>query len=223
MDTPPKNDSYWSVVEDLTIYEAAFWMHVGSDPRAHEYLCAEDGAYSDHFNNHPGGAAGVIEKCEILKSAIRIDKIKVSCNVRKNDDYDIGNTRIYKSDWLAWCREKGYVELVDLFTNDPPTESQDAGMVQTRNSSSTTNDPDSQKPWLERDPRDPEPEQPWYTPARYFARILIAEDPILLAKRDILATKVREFLGKTEIYKRGGKNSPMASTILKAFVKIHFG
>ena len=43
--------------------------------------------------------------------------------------------------------------------------------------------------------RDPDPDEPWYIPARYFARQLVKEDSTLLNKKDLLAEKVAQSLG----------------------------
>ena len=77
------------------------------------------------------------------------------------------------------------------------------------------------KPWLIHDQRDLDPEQPWYTPARYFARQLVKEDATLLLKKLRLANKVSQSLNKARIYKRGGKEVPVASTVLKALSNIN--
>ena len=77
-------------------------------------------------------------------------------------------------------------------------------------------------PWKIKAPRDPEPEQYWYTSARYFARVFVREDPSLAGKRHILAAKVRDAMARVEDFKRGGKKPPAASTILKAFSNITF-
>ncbi|WP_156797063.1 hypothetical protein [Nitrosomonas sp. Is79A3] len=79
------------------------------------------------------------------------------------------------------------------------------------------------KPWLVRDSNDPEPAQPWYTPARYFARQLVESDPKLLEKRDVLAQKVGQLLTKAGIKKRGGKLPHDPSTIIKAFSNVSLG
>ncbi len=65
---------------------------------------------------------------------------------------------------------------------------------------------------------DPLPAQPWYTPARYYARQLLSEYPTL--KRDKLSEKVAEILKKEEIFKRGGINPLQPDTILKAFTNV---
>ncbi len=82
---------------------------------------------------------------------------------------------------------------------------------------------DELKLWLVPDPRDPQPEQDWYTPARYFARQLVEQDTTLLTKLDSLADKVRLSLNKVGIYKRGGKKSFSSGTIKKAFVNVKLG
>ena len=82
---------------------------------------------------------------------------------------------------------------------------------------------DAAKPWLRVDPRDPSPKQPWYTPARYFARQLVVDDSTLLSKRDILAAKVSKSLTTAGIYKRGGTKALSADTVKKALSNVVFG
>lgn len=79
------------------------------------------------------------------------------------------------------------------------------------------------KPWLQADPRDPAPDQHWYTPARYFARQLVVSDSTLLIKKTVLADKVSKSLASAGIYKRGGAKPHDAATVLKAFVKVQLG
>ncbi len=79
------------------------------------------------------------------------------------------------------------------------------------------------KPWLVSDPKDPNPKQPWYTPARYFARQLIKDDPTLRQKSLKLADKVSKSLDNVAIYKRGGVKPLAADTILKAFANVKLG
>ena len=76
--------------------------------------------------------------------------------------------------------------------------------------------------WLIVNPKDPQPEQPWYTPARYFARALVKEDVTLLTKRNLLASKVAKSLDRVGIKKRGGVKSFDPNTIKKAFRNINF-
>lgn len=76
------------------------------------------------------------------------------------------------------------------------------------------------EPWRQEAPGDPKPEQPWYTPARYFARELTKEDPSLHGKRELLASKISEKLAEHEIFKRGGKKPLASGTILKALSNV---
>jgi hypothetical protein len=82
--------------------------------------------------------------------------------------------------------------------------------------------PDNSKPWDIRDDSDPSAEQPWYTPARYFARQLVKEDPTLLVKKDTLSKKVSASLTGVGIFKRGGVKALNPATIKKAFVNLRF-
>ena len=82
--------------------------------------------------------------------------------------------------------------------------------------------PASEQPWFVVNPADPRAAQPWYTPARYFARQLVADDSTLLTKKTILAEKVVQSLTDVGIYKRGGKDPFDDGTVKKAFVNIRF-
>ena len=86
---------------------------------------------------------------------------------------------------------------------------------------SVPNLPDS--PWLAVNPKDPKPEQPWYAPARYFARQLVKDDTTLLTKRDVLCDKVAASLKGAGIYKRGGKHPFSTGTVKKALVNVKLG
>jgi hypothetical protein len=82
------------------------------------------------------------------------------------------------------------------------------------------------QPWLVSDPRDDVPEgfQPWYIPARYFARDHVRADSTLLTKRDLLAKKVAMSLHAAGFYKRGkAKESLDPATVKKAFVNVKLG
>ncbi|TFH06937.1 MAG: hypothetical protein E4H07_09770 [Nitrosomonadales bacterium] len=81
----------------------------------------------------------------------------------------------------------------------------------------------TRNPWLVRDPNDPEPEQPWYIPARYFARRLIMKDATLLNKHNLLAKKVLYSLKNMGINNRGGKMISDLTTIKKALTNVNLG
>lgn len=79
------------------------------------------------------------------------------------------------------------------------------------------------KPWLVPDHKDPKAAQPWYTPARYFARQLVLKDSTLLTKKPILAEKVARSLFNVGICKRGGEKRLAPETVLKAFANVKLG
>ncbi len=86
---------------------------------------------------------------------------------------------------------------------------------------------DEQKPFQECtgpcwtiDSRDPRQVHNWYTPARYFARQLVKNDPTLITKKDLLAKEVVVLLTSNRIFKRGGKLSFDPGTVKKAFVNV---
>lgn len=94
---------------------------------------------------------------------------------------------------------------------------------ETKAKAATVMQAEEPKPWLIADPRDPEPAQHWYTPARYFARQLVIADSTLLTKPDILAGKIVQSLTKVGIMKRGGKLPFDAVTIKKALSNVSLG
>ncbi len=80
-----------------------------------------------------------------------------------------------------------------------------------------------EKPWFISCINDPEPEQPWYIPARYIARSLVKKDSTLLVKSNLLSKKVSDSLKNVGIYKRGGKKPFNPDTIKKALSNISLG
>ena len=76
------------------------------------------------------------------------------------------------------------------------------------------------KPWLIPHHDDSDPAEPWYIPARYFARLLVKEFPHLEKRRDLLAEKVVDKLTKHSFLKRGEKKPLQPSTVLKSFSNI---
>ena len=82
---------------------------------------------------------------------------------------------------------------------------------------------EQEKPWLIPDPNDPIPKLLWYIPARYFARNLIKDDPMLLVKRNTLTNKIVVSLNSVGIKKRGGIKPFDPNTIKKALVNVSLG
>jgi hypothetical protein len=79
------------------------------------------------------------------------------------------------------------------------------------------------EPWLIIDPKDPQPEQPWYTPARYFARKHVKENSNLLANKDKLEGLVVLSLNNAGISNSRNGKFKQNGTILKAWVGVKLG
>lgn len=98
-----------------------------------------------------------------------------------------------------------------------------AGGLQVRPERTSQPSTTSEQPWLVIDSRDPAPEQPWYTPARYFARQLVKEDSTLLTKKGALAKKVAESMAAVKTPRRGGVKALDPDTVRKAFSNVSLG
>jgi hypothetical protein len=77
--------------------------------------------------------------------------------------------------------------------------------------------------WDKRNPNDPDPEQPWYIAARYFARQVVADNPELLLvpktlNRKKIAEKVIRLLDTHAI--KGRLKTFSSSTVVKALTKV---
>lgn len=81
---------------------------------------------------------------------------------------------------------------------------------------------DRTEPWWTLVEGDPDPKEPWYTPARYFARAHVRDKPSLLANRGLLAKQVVASLTAVRIFKRGGKKAFLDGTIKKALINLVF-
>jgi hypothetical protein len=136
-------------------------------------------------------------------------------------------------EWVAFC----VVSIEDIVKHPNfgfPKEKQDAilkahelaaqakeqTLLQPAQIDATQNSSHEEKPWMVKRVNDPEPVYEWYTPARYFARKLVLDEPTLLAKRDLLASKVEQSLSGVGIRKRGGIKDFNPGTIKKAFANV---
>lgn len=152
-------------------------------------------------------------------SALRLDPKATAVN---------GEPCITIASLARWSLEKYGIDI-DMI-DDAPLTNFSVTSTNTSIAATTQKAPDNthgehtvaDKPWLTPVEGDPPAEQPWYIPARYFARELIKADTNLLLKREVLAGKVGTTLAKVGIYKRGGKKPIQSSTILKAFVNLKF-
>ena len=125
---------------------------------------------------------------------------------------DMASRLFSTAEFGAWARSIPDSKIPEAFPGQQPGA---AGTV----GAEKGGQPDA-KPWLEVKDGDPEAKQPWYTPARYFARQLVLKDSTLLTKRLILAGKVSELLRLVDFNKRGGKLALDPATVLKAFSNV---
>lgn len=116
MDLPNSDDKFWHELEDLTIYDAAFWMVIGTDPITHKNQCESDSKYEENYLEHPRGFYAVNEKTAVLLSAIRAGEISITKGRETKFSYDINNTFILKADWIKWCKNHGYTDTSNLFS-----------------------------------------------------------------------------------------------------------
>lgn len=117
--------------------------------------------------------------------------------------------------WLNWAIKN------NLYASKKTDSSNGKDVEETNSLKGTCNGDDN--PWLIHNLNDPVAKEKWYIPARYFARKLLKDNPLLLKKRLILADNVKDMMKKFKVYKRGGKLQPSAETILKAFSNVNFG
>jgi hypothetical protein len=88
---------------------------------------------------------------------------------------------------------------------------------------SQKNIPSSDYPWwkVHKNDTPPPKNQLWFTPARYFARQYIKENPNIAINKEKLAIKVAPLMKENKIFH--SVNKPYdAGTIRKAFVKVNF-
>jgi hypothetical protein len=121
----------------------------------------------------------------------------------------------------SWCRKM----LMEIYRLERSISSPIPLVAESPSESvgPTKAEPESEKPWLEIDPRDPQATQPWYIPARYFARQLVRQDSTLLQKKTTLANIVSKSLSGTGFKKRGGKQALQGATVLKALSNVILG
>lgn len=134
-----------------------------------------------------------------------------------------GNSNVSLSEFSAWALSIDWdmpPELVAMARKhgeqaDAPAPQKDAPV---------TSPSGDDKPWLIVNCNDPAPPyQPWYTPARYFARQLVKDNSTLLTKKKLLGEKVATSLANVGIFRRGKiKKKFDGGTILKAFSNVSF-
>lgn len=125
MNNTNKFDKYWLEISELTVHDAAFWTVVVSDPIAHMQQLESDDYYEQRYINHPGGLDAVLDKCTVFMSAITTGEIKKTKVIDDKGALDIYKTYILKADWIEWCGNHGYINVVNLFSPElkTPTKS----------------------------------------------------------------------------------------------------
>ena len=111
MAIPQSVNERWQKMSDLTIYDAAFWMVVGSDPTEHKLLCDSNSYLGDQYYYHPGGLEAVCEKCEDIICAVLAGNIKLTHKQQASEIQATQTDLISKSDWIIWCQQNGHSAL----------------------------------------------------------------------------------------------------------------
>jgi hypothetical protein len=190
------NDTHWLGLHSLSPREAA------------ALLCGRD----------PLVQRGCDDRCVVLLE-------------RRLTDYN--ETHPARRSWREWHDvareieaeyEKGFDEFFAELAQAPNTSTVGApAQPQAAPPAPLADSASNAKPWLSIDQQDPTPAQPWYTPARYFARQLTMENPALLANRKRLADRVATALFNAGFKKRGGKLRFDSGTVLKALTNVTLG
>ena len=107
-------DDHWLEIADLSIFDAGYWMVVNGDPRDHHHLFERGDEYAERvlecFDNQRGGREDVEGKCELLLSAVRAQKIRVTKQPSSDEPASYSSIFIDKDSWLEWCKSHGYTK-----------------------------------------------------------------------------------------------------------------
>ncbi len=202
----PLSDSdfkFWGKKDSWTLGEALFLLP-GYKPQDEEFYFRD--AMFVHFQEEYQLAISSIHAGKLTK------KIKLAGQRRFIDSPE---------NWIIWARHKS-INISKSWELMLPIEER-TNKIPNQDNKESNQCSISNPPWLIPDPNDPEPEQPWYTSARYFARQLVIDDSTLLTKRDLLVEKIAKSLDNVNIKKRGGKKPFNPDTVKKALSNIYFG
>jgi len=223
--------AFWRHKTEVELWEAAY-LSFNIDPDSQKKI------YQSYGRSYFGPRNEKVSKClRLLKDNLyQRQFFSPPAFICSDSDFQLVNL----SEFATWCLHIGYDIPKELTALAKSTDS--ASVTPTSKSGAPSNaiqsiesypeeinkmdaetDKQTKKPWLIPNPNDPEPAQPWYTPARYFARKLVVDDPTLLTKRDLLASKVVVSLRNASIYKRGGKKPFDPTTIKKALSNVNLG
>jgi len=222
----------------------AFWMHK-TEVELWEAAClaydvspvSQKKMYQRYGKSHYGPRNEKVSKC--LKLLIDNLRLRQFFSPQTFKSSSPNFQTVILSEFASWCLHIGFdipkeltalAKSPDAASVTPTSKSgapsktiQSIGdYPEKSNKKDVETDKQTKMPWLIPNPNDPEPAQPWYTPARYFARMLVEDDSTLLTKRNILAKKVVASLKNAGFYKRGGKLSFDPATVKKAFANVNF-
>lgn len=206
---------FWQNMNEVKLWEAA-------------YLACNINPETDNYRDIKSFGTGnnKIDKLLLLLKSNLSDRSFFSAGVSNIGDLNLHGVRL--SEFAYWCNHIKYdipreldamAQSVQTFT---PIEA--APITQTLHAPIKAELINSaENPWNIVNPEDPEPLQPWFTPARYFARQLVKDDSTLLIKRELLANKTSQSLFNAGIFGRTKNKALDAGTILKAFNNVSLG
>jgi hypothetical protein len=218
---------FWKHKTSVKQWQAAF-LSCGIDPDTQRYRDIEHYGLDNEK---------VSKRLRLLKDNSHL-KVFFSPSTINIGDANLSHVKL--SEFAAWCLHIGYdipseLEILAKAPNMAPATQSNKSSIPPKKSNfiedcskesdknDITTDKQTEKSWLICNSNDPKPAQPWYTPARYFARQLVVKDSTLLNKRDLLAKKVAASLKSARFYKRGGKLPLDPATVKKAFANVNFG
>lgn len=181
--------------------------------------CILEDAETDYLNAKPHKQTDK----EIAANLERLNRAKLLIdNARRYridivDELSNGSKSKLKRDLIAETVSNGFYITITSFNK---WAFEKYGINLSKNAANAVPLEHSYEPWNLKDPSDPNPIQPWYTPARYFARQLIKNDLTLDGKRGTLVKKIAEELTRIGICKRGGKKPLSPETIKKSLANI---
>jgi len=207
----------WTRYDSLPIEQACFVL-LGYEPPSIQVLRQRTVQYQERSRAIWEKPSGFDDMLALLENSIKSGTL----TFRQDVEYNYLTKHVRWPELVRWASSKGYEVPLELL-NVPSLASQESKPAGPNAADVPPEPLPTEKPWLNIDPRDPEPAMPWYTPARYFARQLVKEDSTLLTKRPVLAKKVARSLESAGFLKRGNKKPLDEGTVLKAFVNVTLG
>lgn len=206
---PKVKHKYWKHRDTLTIIEFAFILK-GKEPQPKVTQRSVINLYPLDFCEFLAELLTLSDSSWKIGSLIVVNPAAPYCE-------EWAETPEFKrTELIKWAVSKE-IEVPEWLNSQQDTQ------IRTKPSGTeTTQNTPTSKPWLIADPKDPAPIHNWYIPARYFARQLIRETPLLLTNRSLLVSKIATSLSKVGINKRGNKKPFNPDTIKKALSNVDF-